>query len=112
MSYGQAITGVSNSTLLKQRRAAAAAAAPHSGICGQDLDLALAVADGSLRGRADPAFDAHLLPIGEWAEGIWHERLPLHALQRSTTRALAKLASAKSRWQHVKAPAAAMVASA
>ena len=37
---------------------------------------------------------------------------PPHALQRSTSRALAKLGSAKSRWQHVKAPAAAMAASA
>ena len=55
VTYGQAITGVATSTLLKQRRAAAAAAAPYSATCGQDLDLSLAVADGSPQGRADPA---------------------------------------------------------
>ena len=65
VSYGQADTGVAPSIFLRQRRAAAAAAAPASGTCGQDLDLALLIADGGPKGRADPAYDAHLLPIGE-----------------------------------------------
>ena len=45
MSYGQAITGVAPSTLLRQRRAAAAAAAPASGTSGQDIDMALIIAE-------------------------------------------------------------------
>ena len=54
LTYGQAISGVAPTTLLAQRRAAAAASAPGSGPCGQDLDLALILADGSARGSADP----------------------------------------------------------
>ena len=59
LTYGQAITGVAPSTLLAQRRAAATIAAPHSGCTGQDLDMALVLADDSQKGRADPAFEAH-----------------------------------------------------
>ena len=72
LTFGQAVTGVSNHTLLQQRRAAAAAAAPRSGAAGQDLDLALVLADGGPRGRADPAFEAHTQPIVTWAEAVWH----------------------------------------
>ena len=45
MTYGQAILGVSNSLLRDQRRTAATIAAPASGNGGQDLDLALTLAD-------------------------------------------------------------------
>ena len=51
----------------------AAIAAPASGAGGQKLDAALIVADGGPSGMADPAFDAHLLPIGEWATDVWEE---------------------------------------
>ena len=112
ITYGQAITGVSPSMLLAQRRAAAGAAAPAAGTCGQELNLALLVADGGPRGRADPAYDAHVMPIGEWAEAVWHSRLPRGVLQRIVGQAIPKLANAKSKWQHVKGPGAAMVASA
>ena len=64
MSYGQAITGVPNSTLLAQRRAVAAAVAPAAGTRGQCVDMTLVLADGSAKGRADPAFGAHVMPIG------------------------------------------------
>ena len=94
------------------RGAAAAAAAPASGTCGQDLDIALLIADGGPKGRADPAYDAHLLPIGEWAEGAWHERLPRTAREGMVRSALSRIAAAKSPWQHVHGPGAAMVASA
>ena len=112
MSYGQAITGVAPTTLLAQRRTAAAIIAPRSGPSGQDLDMALALAGDSLRGRADPAFDAHLLPIGAWADAVWHTWLPHNVLQQITAAAQNKLADAANRWQRVAGPAAATVASA
>ena len=65
MTYGQAILGVSNSLLRDQRRTAATIAAPESGKGGQDLDLALTLADENARAGADPAFDAHIMPIGD-----------------------------------------------
>ena len=71
LTYGQAILGVATSVLLSQRRAAAAAAAPSSGTAGQNLDLALILADGSRSGRADPAYEAHKGPIGKWANAVW-----------------------------------------
>ncbi len=70
MKYGQAIVGVSLALLLRQRRAVAAAAAPAGGASGQQLDLALVLEDG-LRGRMDPAFEAHAAPIGQWALAAW-----------------------------------------
>ena len=76
MTYGQAILGVSPSSLLSQRRAVAAAAAPASGIGGQNHDLALILADGSDDGRLDPAFEAHAGTIGQWALAIWERWLP------------------------------------
>ena len=112
LTYGQAITGVAPATLLAQRRAAAAACAPAGGQCGQDLDLALILADGSATGRADPAFDAHLLPIGQWADAVWHRWLPLTAPQQTVDVKLCVLPAVKSLWHHVRGPAAAMVASA
>ena len=64
ITFGQAVTGVAPATLRAQRRAVAHATAPASGPCGQDLDMALLIADGSATGKADPAFDAHTMPIG------------------------------------------------
>ena len=70
--------GVSDSVLHSQRVAAGAMAAPGEGAGGQNLDLALTLADGSATGRADPAYDAHMLPIGEWALAVW-KNLTTHA---------------------------------
>ena len=67
MTYGASIMGVSCSLLRSQRQVAAAIAAPGAGTGGQHLDIALMLADGSESGKADPAFDAHMLPIGERA---------------------------------------------
>ena len=112
LTYGQAVTGVAPATLLRQRRLAAALAAPATGTNGQDLDLALILADGSEKGRADPAFDAHLMPIGKWAEGGWGEWLPRRAMTATVAKLSAKLTQVRSIWQHVRGPAAAMIASA
>ena len=54
----------------------AASVSPNNRTGGQQLDIALMVADGGPNGKADPAFDAHTLPIGEWARAVWEERLP------------------------------------
>ena len=112
LSYGQAITGVSPTTLLAQRRVAATIAAPHSGSNGQDLDMALMLADGSRKGRADPAFEAHLLPIVSWAKAVWHTWLPHNILQHTVEAMQVKLTGATSLWQHVRGPTAATLASA
>ena len=112
LTYGQAITGVAPTTLLAQRRAVAAAAAPASGQGGQDLDLALIMADGSADGKADPAYDAHIMPIGMWADAVWGQWLPIPSLDKDISFIKAKFNAVKSTWQHVKGPAAATVASA
>ena len=109
--YGQAVTGVSNSHLLSQRRAVAAATAPKNGTGGQQLDIALMLADGGPKGNADPAFDAHSLPIGEWARAVWEERLPRPAMMALAAQAKLQLIRAKRIWATVTGPGAAMVAS-
>ncbi len=112
MTYGQAVVGVAPSTLHQQRRAAEHASAPRGGGAGRQLDLALMLADGSEKGRADPAFDAHADPIGQWATAVWEEWLPVTALLRITADALRRLAKAKSPWHQCKGPAAGFVATA
>ena len=111
MTYGQAILGVSNSLLRDQRRTAATIAAPASGNGGQDLDLALTLADENARAGADPAFDAHIMPIGDWATAVWEHWMPERAMERLAAKAKKKLKRAKSPWATVKGPAAPMVAS-
>ena len=83
MTYGLGIIRVSDDMLRDMRRVAAAISCPATGTGGQNLDAALIVADGGPSGCADPAFDAHLLPIGEWAASVWNERLPLESLHMS-----------------------------
>ena len=70
MTYGEGIMGVSDSMLHQQRRGAGVATAFGAGNCGQNLDMALAIADGGPRRRSDPAFDGHEYPIGQWAIAI------------------------------------------
>ena len=110
LTYGQAVTGVSNKLLLQQRRSVAAATVRTVG--GGDLDLTLALADGSRHGRVDPAFEAHCQPIVFWAMAVWHEWLPKTALGRLIAAARARLARAKNPWAAVCGPAAAYVATA
>ena len=110
MWYGQAAMGVSDSHLLAQRRTAAVACSPASGAGGQNLDLALILADGGRRSIADPAFPAHLQPIGEWATAVWENWLPVSALHRMVFDAKKRLAKARSVWSVCYGPAAAVVA--
>ena len=55
LTYGGAIMGVSNSLLRDQRRVGAAAAGPTSGRGGENLDMALIMADGSANGAGIPS---------------------------------------------------------
>ena len=80
MLFGAAAGGVADHMLQAQRSAAAQAAAPAAGSCGQDLDLALIMADAANNGRADPAFEAHKAPIATWALAIWEAWLPQKSL--------------------------------
>ena len=110
LTFGQAVTGVSNKMLLQQRRAVAAAVTRSSG--GGDLDVTLALADGSKRGRVDPAFEAHSQPIVFWATAVWHEWMARTTLSKLISVARAKIAGAKNQWSKVHGPAAAYVATA
>ena len=98
MTYVEAVAGVSDTMLHRQRVTAASMATPGESTCGQNLDLALLIADGSATGRADPAHDAHMLPIGEWALAAWERWEPEVAMQRMVSHALVKLKAAKSPW--------------
>ena len=110
MTYGSGTTGTSDSLLQAQRRTAASIAAPGYGASGQNLDLALVLADEGPRGRADPAFDAHLQPIEQWAMAIWEQWLPVPSMNRMLTDAEQRLSGARSKWPKVYGPAAAMLA--
>ena len=90
---------------------AAVIAAPESGVGRQNLDLALMLADENAKPGADPAFDAHLMPIGDWATAVWESWMTERAMERLVAKAKQTLREAKNVWAKVKGPAAAMVAS-
>ena len=82
-TYGEYATGVASSTLQNQRRVVASAGAPLTCTGGQNLNLALIMMDGSPTGHADPAFQAHSLPIGFWSMAVWNQWVPLKDLNFS-----------------------------
>jgi hypothetical protein len=112
LTFGQVTTGTPPSTLLQQRRAVTVAAAPSAGASGQNLDLALMLADGSATGRVDPAFDAHAGPIGHWAQAVWNGWLPIRHLSQIVVDARVRLAKATHPWRVVYGPAAALLCTA
>ncbi len=95
LTYCECNAGVSTSMLYTQRSSVAAASSV--GAPG-DLDLTLALVDGSMRGHAGPAFAAHEGPITKWAEAVWCHWLPLGALRSMCTSALQRLAVARCPW--------------
>ena len=109
ITFDAATTGVPPSTLLQFRRICATIQAPVSGCSGQDIDLALMVADGSATGMADPAFSAHLIPIGTWSSAIWEKWLPLPTLEGSIAEAKCKAVKAPRPWAVATGPAAVFV---
>ena len=68
--------GVYDSMLRNQRMTTTAASSTVGGPGGQNLDTQLMIIDGRPTGKADLAFDAHELPIGQWAMAMWEEWLP------------------------------------
>ena len=74
--FGAAANGIADIMLHAQRTTAAKAAATSAGTCGQNLDLALIMADAANNGRGDPAFEAHKSPIATWALAVWETWLP------------------------------------
>jgi hypothetical protein len=68
------------------------------------------LADGSAKGKADPAFPAHAMPIRAWAEAVWVRRLPLGSLKRMVEFAKNRLRKAKRQWSICYGPAAVFVA--
>jgi len=96
--------------MLQSQRAAVAAASVPGG--SGELGLTLIVADGSMSGKADPAFAAHEAPIVKWAEAVWEGWLPRPALSKLVDVAVIDLANRRSPWGMVKGPASAFVASA
>ena len=60
----------------------------------------------------DPAFEAHLGPIGHWAQAVWKKWLPRNQLLQLAAGANAKIAQAVAPWSVIYGPAAAFVGSA
>ena len=69
------------------------------------------LADGP-GGKADPAFEAHLAPIGMWAEAVWSQWLPQAALSSIVRAARRDLAARRSPWAAVHGLGGAFVATA
>lgn len=111
MTYVEGIMGASIALFRDQRRTAAALTCPAFGTGAQNLDMALMVVDGGPNGRADPAYDAHDLPICQWSMAVWEQWLPLRSLLTLVASAKVRLISASRVWAKVYGLAAAMVAS-
>ena len=112
MTYGVSITGVAPTMLRIQRRMVASAAAPATGPAGQNIDLALMVADGGKLGSVDPAFEAHCGPIGHWATAVWEQWLPRTALMVLHTGARISICKSKNVWSACNGPASVVLATA
>ena len=69
----------------------------------------MAVADGSKKGRADPAYDARSLPIEEWAIAVWERWSPLICMQKVIDDAVERTARAVNKWAVCYGPGAALV---
>ena len=108
LMHGFGSSGVSPSVLLHQRRAVQSATAPKSGLGGQEMEVAMMIADGTKTGRADPAFPAHIDVVQHWAQAIWNKWLPVESLQTSLDYALLRTTESKRPWSVVTGPAAAL----
>ena len=111
MMHGFGSSGVAPSVLLHQRRAVQSAAAPKSGLGGQEMEVALMVADGTKTGRADPAFPAHVDVAQHWAQAIWNKWLPVESLQTSLDYARQRTTESTRPWSVATGPAAALLLS-
>ena len=64
------------------------------------------IADGSAKGKVDPAFQAHDCPLGYWAKAVWNGWLPEGMLARMMERASKTLKHAARPWAKVYGPGA------
>ena len=71
---------------------------------GKSIDLALIFADAKAGQTTDPAFAAHALPIGYWAQVVWYGWRGKHAMATDFACAQRRLASAKSLWSVTSGP--------
>lgn len=67
------------------------------------------IADGSKRGKADPAFEAHSSVAQHWAQAVWNTWLPTDDLQASVDYARSRIENAPQPWAVVTGPAAALI---
>merc|ERR1712127_1044459 len=67
------------------------------------------ILDGSVKGRADPAFEAHNGVIGHWAQAVWHTWLPIKDLQEMIDDGFARTSAAQQPWRVAYGPAAALI---
>jgi hypothetical protein len=110
MLYGVDVCGLSDSMLLESRRAAVAALAPPN--AGKNPDLALYALD-AVGSHIDPAFDAHILPLKQWATAWWESWIDHAILFQAWEAAERRLHERSSSvWRKVTGPVAATIATA
>ena len=112
LMHGSQTMGVAPTMLSAQRRTMLAATSPASGLGGQELEVAMIVADGSTRGKVDPAYEAHSDVLVHWAQPMWNSWIPVQLMQVSLVDAMVRTASAVNPWSVVYGPAAALVCTA
>ena len=61
--------------------------------------MAMMIADGSPKGGADPAFEAHGGVIGHWAQAVWYTWLRTDQLQCMIDAAVASTSVAQQPWR-------------
>ena len=82
---------------------------PREGLGGQELEMAMMIADGSKTGRADPAFPAHTNVVHHWALVVWNEWVPTPTLQVCLNYARTRTDRAKQPWSAANGPASALL---
>ena len=109
LSFATGNMGVASSTLHRQRTAVAATLNCKG---AGDLDMTLVLADATAKGRADPAFAAHMEPIVQWATAVWYQWLPALDFHDLHEHAQYACRDDHRMWSRVAGPAAAAAASA
>ena len=106
MCYGQDITGVADSMLKTQQRVInKAASAPGA---GKNLATSLWLHDVA-GGKTDPAYDAHELPVLNYAKACLEDWLPKDIISTAHEDAKSKLFEAEGKWNAVTGPFAAVI---
>ena len=110
VSWGMHAIGIAPSPLQAWRKEVAYGCAALAS--GKSIDLTLMFSDLAPGQKTDPAFQAHVLPIGYWAQAVWEGWRPRAALAAQFREALSALSTARHTWKAVIEPASACIASA